>query len=87
MREVNDEFGPFAKLDQNNPQEVLDSSKKVIELLKAKYVGGTGIAANGQTVEIKKSDLTELPAEVLGGVISFLSSNLTAPKKQPSVQS
>jgi len=86
MREINEDFTSFASLDKDDPKSVTVASNKMTELLKNKYVGGTGLDATGKVVDIKRDDLLDLPAEVISGVISFLSSNLTSQKKKLSTK-
>ncbi len=87
MREVaNDELLGLSKLDdpKTSPEAVVKGFDTIVGLLKKKFVGGKGIAADGSTVDIGVGDLEELPAEILSGVLRFLSQGLASGDKTPS---
>lgn len=72
IRELNSDLSQLADLNTQNRKEVSQATGKVLEIIKSHFISGTGVV-DGKVVEITKDDLEDLPAEVLGGILSFLS--------------
>lgn len=68
-----EEAKDFASLSVNkeNPEDVNRVLDKAIGAIKEKFVEGTAIQ-NGQTVQVKKEDVDQLPVEVLQKCIQLL---------------
>lgn len=54
-------------------KEVVAISKMVIGILSKRFLGGKVLNEKGELIEMKKEYLSDLPLEVLQGVVSFLS--------------
>lgn len=84
IKDVTGDFGKLATVDQEDKLSVLEASEKTLKLLKDRFVSGYGINEKGERVEVKADDLEDLPAEVLGGVVGFLSQSLAETSQKQS---
>lgn len=62
----------LSQIDTSDSKSVVQGTKDVLELLKKHFIGGKALGDSG-VVEVKDTDLEDFPAEVLGGILGFLS--------------
>lgn len=74
----------FAEIDRKDTKAVQQALKDIIKVLKDHFLSGKGIDKKGEIVDIKKDDFGDLPAEILGHALGFLSQGLAEAGKLPS---
>ncbi len=85
IRDLKESFPGIADVDSKDPKSVSNSLGETIKMLEQKFVSGKGIDADGNLVEVNKEDLSDLPAEVIGKLVGFLSQTLSeATSEKPS---
>lgn len=65
--------------ETNNPEEIEKALDKVTEVLQSKFIEGKLPNSTGELIEVAKEDLGELPIEILGDAMGFLSGGQTRP--------
>ena len=81
--DVKNKFPKLAKVDPQNTDTITEGIDKLLELLQEKFIDGKAPDSSGNLVILKKEDLEDLPAEVIGRSVSFLAQGLTPESSTP----
>lgn len=76
IAEIDTELTGLATTDTKDAKSIASATKTTVKLLKDHFVGGRALTDEG-LVDVKPEDLVEMPAEVLGGALNFLSAGPT----------
>jgi len=74
-------------IDPDNPKQVAKGMKAFLSLLEDNFIEGKAVGLDGKVVEVKKTDLGDLPAEVLKKVAGFFTEGLAEKEAPPSGKS
>lgn len=80
--DIKNKFPEIAQVDTNNPESVADSLDKILTLLEERFIDGSA-PGEKEMVSLSKEDIKDLPGEVIGRALTFLSQGATPPSSTP----
>lgn len=78
ISDVKQKFPALATMESKTKEELLAGVDAILDILKAKFVGGKAIDDKGKLEDLQATDLEALPIEVLSKALAFLSQSATA---------
>lgn len=84
IKELTEDIANLSAVDAKDTESVVAATRSTVKLLKDHFLDGKAIGIKGDQINVTTDDLEDLPAEVLMGVLSFLSQGLTKPEQNPS---
>ena len=77
FKEIKELAGLNISADTTDPDEIGKALDKVTNVLQSKFIEGKLPDIKGELIEVKKEDLGDLPIEILGDAMGFLSGGQT----------
>jgi hypothetical protein len=84
IRDLKENVAQFVNMDKNDSASVANGITETLKILEDRFIKGIAIDETGKSIDLKKEDLVDMPAEVLTKALSFLSQGLEEKKEKPS---
>ncbi len=77
VSDIKDKLSKLTGVEETSAESVTSALDSMISLLEEKFLGGKAVDEKGELVDLVKSDIRELPVEIISKAIGFLSQGVS----------